>query len=126
MSWRERNIAPYPQHVTGVIGSIYKPKFQRELVTKFFKKSEKGGGGRQPPRLASKSVHDLSGRQVRYFSGKFNSETRAHLPIICVKERSRSLNKESCKNSFVTSEEQTTKFEFPDKDTSIPIPRGDG
>ena len=45
MSWRERDIAPHPQHVTGILGPIGKYYSTDSWFEKFFKKSEKGGGG---------------------------------------------------------------------------------
>ena len=62
MSWREREIAPYPQHMTGILGTIEKYRLKDNCLQIFFKKSEKGGGGRgkgRPPRSPSKSDHDL-------------------------------------------------------------------
>ena len=31
MSWRERNIAPYPQHMTGILGPIAKKSSEKKL-----------------------------------------------------------------------------------------------
>ena len=48
MPWRERNIAPYPQRMTGVLGRIEKYHSQDSWLQKLFKKkTEKlwwGGG----------------------------------------------------------------------------------
>ena len=45
MSWRERNIAPYPQHMTGILGPIaeYHSKLKVDYKNSL-KKSEKGKG----------------------------------------------------------------------------------
>ena len=48
MSRRERNITPYPQHMTGILGPIEKYHSKDSWLQKFFKKSEKWGGGGRP------------------------------------------------------------------------------
>ena len=53
MSWGERNIAPYPQHMTGILGLIAKCHSTGQLVTKSLKVMESGAGGGEvglPPR----------------------------------------------------------------------------
>ena len=40
-------MAPYPQHMTGILGPIEKYHSKDSSLQKFFKKSEKGG--QQPP-----------------------------------------------------------------------------
>ena len=55
MSLRDNNIAPYPQHMAGILGSIEKYHTKDSWLQKFFKKSEKGVPW--PPRLPSKSAH---------------------------------------------------------------------
>ena len=54
MYCRERDIAPYPQHMTGILGPIEKYHAKDSWLQKHFKKSLKGWGGGEggdaPPR----------------------------------------------------------------------------
>ena len=61
MSRRERNITPYPQHVTGILGPIDKYHSKDSLLHKFFKKNLKNGGRAAlsaPLGPPSKSAHE--------------------------------------------------------------------
>ena len=57
MSWRERGIAPYPKHMTGILKPIENTTRKTVGYKKLFKKSEKGWGTRRGPLTPSKSAH---------------------------------------------------------------------